>query len=206
VVSVFGAGLSASSEAAPAGQPGTTLGAITVAILDGAGNSYAAALYYVSPRQINLVIPADVPPGPAKLRIAAPDGPLEISIVITRLAPGLATADGSGSGVAAAQLIRVHRDGAQEPPVPAASSPAPSSVAPGDRVFLVLYGTGLRHAAEVSCSLNGQPTALLYSGPHSVYAGLDQINLEVPGDLRGAIVVNCAGDGQTSNNVRVSVE
>jgi uncharacterized protein (TIGR03437 family) len=202
--SIFGAGLSDSTEAAPGMPLPAILGGVTVDIVDASAGHHAAPLYYVSPAQINLVIPADVPLGPALLTITKPGGAFTIEIVITRAGPGLATADGSGSGPAAAQLIRVHRDGAQEPPVAISSAPIPFPA--GDRLFLVLYGTGLRHAAQMGCSVNGQSIPILYSGPHGVYPGLDQVNLELPAGTSGPISIACSGDGQITNAVTVNLQ
>ena len=150
------------------------------------------------------MIPAAAPVGPARIVIVQGQASLSISVVIAPAAPGLASADGTGSGTAAAQLIRVHSDGTQDPPQNVTGSPMPS--APADRRFLVLYGTALRHAgAGLSCSMNGQPVSVQFAGAHTVYPGLDQINVEIPASLRGAISIACSAEGQTSNAVTVNV-
>jgi uncharacterized protein (TIGR03437 family) len=181
--SIFGASLAGSTAAAPGLPLGETLGGVTVRILDANGKSYAALLYYVSPGQLNFVIPADVPAGPATLVVNTPGGPLSLAVTITRSSPALTSADGSGSGAAAAQAFR--SDG---------------------RLFLVLYGTGFRHSATpIGCSMNGQPVTPLFAGAHSVYPGLDQINLQIPLGLSGVLRITCSADGETSNVVTFEV-
>lgn len=59
----------------------------------------------------------------------------------------------------------------------------------GDRVFLVVYGTGIGSPTlgEVSASINGVNVPAAYAGP-SGYPGVEQVNLEIPrflGYLRG---------------------
>jgi uncharacterized protein (TIGR03437 family) len=204
VASIFGAGLAPTTATAPGVPLPTELGGIHVRLVDSAGGQHTALLYYVSPGQINLVIPADTPFGPARLMVVTPDGALTLSITIGRTGPALTSADGTGSGTAAAQFIRLHRDGTQDAPVPVSPAPIPIGT---DRLFMILYGTGLRHAARpATCSLNGQTVTPLFAGAHSVYPGLDQINLEVPPGLRGLISVSCSADGAVSNAVTINVQ
>jgi uncharacterized protein (TIGR03437 family) len=205
IATIFGAGLASETAAAPGLPLPTTLAGVEVRVVDSAGGQHPAMLYYVSPAQINFVVPPDAPLGPARIVVVQGQLGTSISAMITRAAPGLAAANGSGSGTAAAQMIRVHADGSQDPPVTVTANPM--RVAAGDRLFVVLYGTGLRHsAAALSCSMNGQTVPVLYSGAHTVYTGLDQINLEIPAALRGSISISCAAGDQVSNPVTVNVQ
>jgi uncharacterized protein (TIGR03437 family) len=206
MASIFGAGLTGEPASATGMPLPATLGGVTVRIVDASGKSYAAGLYYVSAGQVNFVVPADVPLGPARLEIATAGGTWTVDVTVTRSGPALASANGSGSGAAAAHVIRLHRDGTQEAPA-AVSTGAIAWGTDGDRLFLVLYGTGLRHAASpVSCSLNGAPAATLYAGAHGTYPGLDQVNLEIPAGLRGTVAVRCSADGTMSNAVTVMLQ
>jgi uncharacterized protein (TIGR03437 family) len=204
VASIFGATLAPTTATAPGLPLPTELGGIHVRLVDSAGGQHTALLYYVSPGQINLVIPADAPLGPARLMVVTPDGALTLAITIGRTGPALTSADGSGSGAAAAQFIRLHRDGTQDAPAPVSPAPIPMGT---DRLFMILYGTGLRHTSRpATCSLNGQTVTPLFAGAHSVYPGLDQVNLEVPPGLRGLISVTCSADGAVSNAVTINVQ
>jgi uncharacterized protein (TIGR03437 family) len=86
---------------------------------------------------------------------------------------------------------------------------APINLGPaGEQVYLVLYGTGIRHAGAVAASVNGVSLPVAYYGAQSQYPGLDQLNLEVPGSLAGAGLVNLVitVDGQAANTVTFSIE
>jgi uncharacterized protein (TIGR03437 family) len=47
---------------------------------------------------------------------------------------------------------------------------------------------------------------VLFAGAHGGYPGLDQVNLELPGPMRGVISIACSADGRTSNAVTVNVQ
>jgi uncharacterized protein (TIGR03437 family) len=124
------------------------------------------------------------------------------------VAPGLASLNGSGSGPAAAYLIRVHADGSQDEPIVVSGQPEPFG-SPTDRMYAALYGTGFRNATgSIACTMNDQPVSPLYIGPQPAYPGLDQINIELPATLRGAGVtaVSCTVEGQTTNSVSINIQ
>src|SRR5207302_875174 len=80
----------------------------TVTVKDSAGVARSAKLYFVSPGQINFVIPAGTALGTASITIQSPGAPdLTLSTEIRAVAPALFTADASGKGVVAATAIRV---------------------------------------------------------------------------------------------------
>jgi uncharacterized protein (TIGR03437 family) len=208
IVSVFGGSFADATVAAPGLPLPETLGGVSVRLTDAAGANYAAGLYFVSAGQINVVLPASLPAGPARLTVTGARGSAGLSLVVGRTAPSLASANGSGSGAAAAHLLRAHADGTQDPPM-AASAGTVEFGAPTDSLYLILYGTGFRNAAgAVNCSLNGRSVAAAYAGPHSTYPGLDQANLAIPNAFRGAgeINVSCSVDGQTTNTVTIAVQ
>ena len=77
---------------------------------------------------------------------------------------------------------------------------------PGDQVFLVLYGTGLRHASSLTASVNGTILPVAYFGVQPTYPGLDQINLgPLPASLAGSGLENLAiaAGGPASDTVTV---
>ncbi len=199
IVSIFGAGFAAGPAAATKPLP-TTLGDLSVAVIDAAGESHPATLYYVSERHVNAVIAAGTPLGPARLTVTSPGGRFLVAIEITAVAPALASADGSGSGPAAALLLRVRADGSQE--TTAITGPVAFD---GDRLYLILYGSGLRNARQLSCTLNGSPAKLLYGGSQGGYPGLDQVNVELAPDLRDVVSIQCAADGRPSNIVTITL-
>jgi uncharacterized protein (TIGR03437 family) len=117
----------------------------------------------------------------------------------------------TGGGVWAGQTIQVHPDGSQT--VAPSSSWDDRSQAwvanpldwgeSGERLILVLYGTGLRHANALTATAAGTALPILFWGAQGVYPGLDQVNLELPRALAGAGVVTLivTADGQAANPV-----
>jgi sugar lactone lactonase YvrE len=197
----------------------TSLGGASVTITDSAGTARAAQLsaVYASSSQINLVIPSGTAAGLATLTIALPGGgTLGTAILVGTTAPGIFTANMTGRGVFAGQVVEGNADGSQTTLNPAVWDAVtnqydanPISLGPaGERVFLVLYGTGLRHTGAVAASMNGVSLRVAYSGAQSQFPGLDQINLEVPASLAGAGLVNLAVtvDGQAANTVTFDIE
>jgi uncharacterized protein (TIGR03437 family) len=80
----------------------------------------------------------------------------------------------------------------------------------GETATLVLYATGLRHAdpaGTVAVYLGGLRVPVLYAGPQGTYYGLDQINVNVPPQLRGAGAVNLrvVVNGVSSGTVTVNI-
>jgi uncharacterized protein (TIGR03437 family) len=208
ILSIFGASFVDATVAATSATLPQTLGGATVRIVDAAGQSHSAGLYFVSAGQINFVLPASVPAGPARLVVTNARGSYSLSLTVVRVGPSFATADGSGSGNAAAHLVRVHQDGTQDPIMTVSAQAIPFGAAT-DSLYLILYGTGFRRAqGSMSCSMNGQTVSAMYAGAHSTYTGLDQVNLQLPNSLRGAgrVTINCTIDGQTTNTVTINVQ
>lgn len=216
IVTLFGSNLgAATSFAAP---PADTLGGTTVNITDSAGVTRAAQIFYVSPAQASILVPADVAIGKATLTITnSNQAPITMPIAIGLVAPGLFTSNSTGQGVAAAQVIHAHPDGTQDPPQNVAVFdtrqnlwvPAPIDLgAPGDIVYLLLYGTGIRHyAAMPTCTIAGKTVALVFAGAQGSFAGLDQVNLLLPAGLRGAGTVDLilTVDGTVANTVTLAI-
>jgi uncharacterized protein (TIGR03437 family) len=120
-----------------------------------------AQLYYVSPGQINAQIPSDLALGSVNVTVFR--GGVQsntVAITLDRVAPGLYTANASGSGVAAGFSLRVAANGTPtveylfDPAKPLGSRvPVPVDLGTqSDQVFLSLNGTGFRGAT-------GQATA-----------------------------------------------
>jgi uncharacterized protein (TIGR03437 family) len=137
---------------------------------------------------------------------------------VVPLSPALFTADSSGLGLAEAVALRVRADGTQsyEPIVRLNASNRPVAVpidlgGEGDRVFLLLFGTGLRKRGEptqVKAQIGGADAEVSYAGPQGDLVGLDQINLLIPRSLqgRGNVEITLTVDSRVANPVRVDVK
>ncbi len=163
---------------------------------------WPAQIFFVSPRQINFLVPANLRPGQGDLQLvvdgrAGPLAPLRLD----RAAPGLFELPGGFA-------VAIHGDGRIVSP----ESPA----SPGD--VIVLFATGLgetappalygevargpaRLAPGVALDLEwdgraAPPEDLLYAGLSPGFAGLYQINCRVPGFL-------AQGSGPASLRVRL---
>jgi uncharacterized protein (TIGR03437 family) len=80
-----------------------------------------------------------------------------------------------------------------------------------DQEYLVLYGTGIRGAAQsaVTATVGGISVPVIYAGAQAQYPGLDQINLgPLPMSLKGTGVANVVitVNGQSSNTVTVDFQ
>jgi uncharacterized protein (TIGR03437 family) len=218
IATIFAAGLTDVTATAQVPLP-HNLGGLTVSLIDMAGLTHVAVLFYVSPAQLSFLVPADTPPGPATLQIATAGGAaISAGVTIASVSPGLFTANSSGKGVAAAQIIRAHADGTQEAPQVVAMydlatqtwAPSPIDMSsPTDSLYLVLYGTGIQNGASSAVvTMQGQNLTPLYAGPQGTYPGLDQINVLLPGSLKGAGLVSLAVTvlGQSSNTVTLFIQ
>ena len=122
-----------------------------------------------------------------------------------------------GGTVAAAVAVRVSADGTQTPiAVFDCSSATNCSATPidlgaaGEIVVVTFFGTGLRKnsgLANVHATVAGGDAPVLFAGAQPQFAGLDQLNVQVPPSLRGrgdvSVVFNV--DGQSSNTVTINV-
>lgn len=215
----FGHGLSARTAAPSSRSLGTRLADTTVSIKDATGAERLALIYYVGPSQINYIVPDASAPGLAAVTVTSAGRVTAAgSIEIQRAAPGFFTATQDGKGLAAGQAITVRPDRTQTARAFATCTPAlqcvaaPVSLGPaGTKVFLTLYGTGVRgrsSLAAVTAKVGGVNARVDYAGPQSQYVGLDQVNILVPPALagRGEVDVVVTVDGKQANPVRVRIQ
>jgi len=218
IASLYGSNL-ASQTAQATGQPlPTSLGGISLTVTDAKGAQFSAPLIYVSPGQINFVVPAGTSLGIASFTVTGGSAPLTASGVIQNVAPTLFSANGNGMGVAAASAIRT------QVPNPLLQSPVPVFQC-GDSgcvsipidlgidtpVYLSLYGTGIRNRSSLSnvtVTINGISVPVLYAEPQPSFTGLDQVNVPLTLNLRGSGESNVVltVDGIASNSVTVNIQ
>jgi uncharacterized protein (TIGR03437 family) len=206
IVTVFGTALTTQTLTATLPLP-VTLGGVSVMVTDSAGTARPAALFYVSAGQIAFLIPAGTATGTATVTVTTASATFTATITVTNSAPGLFTANDSGAGPLAAQVVSVAPGGAQTYTNTATLNGqtfvnAPISLTPaGNTFYLLLYGTGVRFGSVITVSINGTTYSPTYAGAQGTYAGLDQINILLPATLAGSGMVNVTVtvDGQVSN-------
>src|SRR5262245_11031382 len=189
----------------------TSLAGTTVKV-----NGVMAGLFYVSPTQVNYHIPPETKPGAVSVVITSGDGVVSMGAMrVEAVAPGVFTADGSGQGTPAAVILRALPNGDQrtEPiTIPIDLGP------PGERVFLILFLTGVRGAVDgdgdgnlnetAHVLLGGSEITPAYAGKAPSFVGLDQVNVELPRSLigRGAVDLRVNYSAITqSNMVRIEI-
>ena len=229
LVSTFGANLATQSAVASGAALPTILGETQVLVTDSAGNTRLAQLTFVSPGQINYLLPAGTQAGISTITVQAGNGNGTVSteqVIVSNVAPALFTANGTGIGVASGYLLRVKADGqqsyesiAQLNPVTEILTTKPIDLGPeGEHVFLTLFLSGLRHASDpngdgnanetVRLLIGGIEVTPLYAGTQGSYAGLDQLNAEIPRSLIGRGVVSfsvTAPGGSASNTSEIEI-
>ncbi|HEV2446891.1 MAG TPA: Ig-like domain repeat protein, partial [Candidatus Sulfopaludibacter sp.] len=196
-----------------------SLGGVTVTVTDSQGVPRQAALYFISPNQINFLMPTNTAFGLATIVVTNASGATASGIVlVTHTAPGIFTANQSGQGVAQAQVLDVNPSGQQTTSNTAMYDPtsglwvaSPIAMNSTDSYFLVLYGTGIRYAAanSVTAMVNGVSVPVQYAGAQPQFPGLDQVNIgPLPASLKGAGSVNVAVAvaGQAANTVTVTFQ
>jgi uncharacterized protein (TIGR03437 family) len=219
IVTLLGQDLTRVTEAAksPTDLP-RSLGGINVTVQDSAGVSQPAALYYVSPTQVNFVLPAETVPGPTTVSVFSASGLVYSTVTqVSLLAPALFSANANGSGPAAAFLVTIGSDGARRSQPIFSCGNAPGSCTTnrldltsfGSDARLELYGTGLRNVAgtrSVTALIGGVAAPVLYAGTQSQYPGMDQVVVSVPPELRGRGEVELVllVDGKSTNSLRIA--
>jgi len=79
-----------------------------------------------------------------------------------------------------------------------------------DDIYLVLYGTGIRHRSSdqaVRCTINGAEAAVLYAGKQGTSPGLDQVDVALPPHLGAGIAsIAITVDGTTSSTITIAIK
>lgn len=194
VVSLFGSNLASATAVAPDGQLPQTLAGVTVHISD-----RLLPLFFVSPGQINLQLPADLQPGQATLAVSQPGQPdVQAAFNIVQDAPGLFAQTVNGQLFA----LAYHQDGS---PV-TTDSPAQRGE------LLTVYGTGFGPTTPVRPFGLPVPQSPVYAvqDPASVQVGDATLNVEnafaVPGHVGiDAVQFRLADGAPTGTNAGLSL-
>ncbi len=193
IASLFGTNLATATASGMTRPLPTTLEGTTVTVEDSLGFQRTAGLYFVSPGQLNILIPADTATGPATLKVVAGNGAMSTgTVTIVQASPSIFAANSDGKGVPAADLIRVKPGNVQILEALIQGSypnfvPRPIDMGPEtDLMFLILYLTGLRgvpstdgiagngSAENVRVILGGVEITPSYAGIAPGFFGLDQ--------------------------------
>lgn len=206
IVTLFGNGLAEGIAFAPSTPiPAVLLGTKVTF------NGVAAPLFFVSPGQINAQLPFESSPGAALVEVTTSAGSGRLPVTIGNAGPGIFTMNMEGTGPGAI----LHAEGLG--PVSEAAQARPGE-------FLAIYCTGLGglEQAVVSGAVPpspppatiGKPEVLIagltarvvYSGLAPGFAGLYQVNVQVPADVpSGQQPLTITLSGVSSNSVTITV-
>src|SRR5215475_9241733 len=220
IAAAFGTQLATGFQSAPPGQQlPTTLLSTSVTV-----NDTPAPLFFVSPGQVNYLIPPNIADGDAQVVVTmtAGNGDQIISsgqVKIASFTPAIFTASSSGAGAPAAVTGRVNANSVfvydptppfePDPLHPGQFLPSPIDVGTTQLpAFLILYCTGAINApaGSVKAVIGGVEvpvTPLVAPG----FIGLDQINMQIPVELKGRGIVDLSivANGVSSNTVSVNM-
>ena len=218
IASLFGTRLAGETALATDRRLPTELAGSRIEIIDSMEAMHETPLFYVSPGQINFLMPSESATGPATLRLTREGQAAESAFMVSAVAPGLFSANGAGSGVGAITALRVTTDGSRSTldvfrydSMAGRFVGVPIDLGPeGDQVFLILYGTGIRNATSIDNVIVGGwfvPVLAFAASPE--FSGLDQVNIgPLPRSLTGAgeVDVIVTADGTASNAVTVAIK
>jgi uncharacterized protein (TIGR03437 family) len=219
IMTMFGAGLANETEVANALPLPTTLAGTTVRVRDATGGERNAPLFFVSPNQINFIMPTGTRAGVATVAVIRENNTVgSATLTVENVAPALFTANANGQGLPTAVVLRIRAGGAQvfEPVVQFNAVEGRFEAVPielgaaTDQVLLVLFGSGLRGRSDVDnrALIGGVDARVQFVGAQGGLAGLDQANLWLPRALAGAGEVNLALtlDGRRTNLVTINIK
>jgi uncharacterized protein (TIGR03437 family) len=218
--SIFGSNLAQGTTAAPSGALPTQLAGVSAQLIDSSGVARPLSLFFVSPSQVNFLVPYLTMAGTATVLLNAYNGKLyQGTVNILPTAPGLFSADASGKGLPAATYDLYNANGfLSDNPVATFDVPtqkwvaAPVIIGPAsEQTYLTLYGTGIRYhsssASSVTALVGGVNCTVAYAGAQSTFPGLDQVNVLLPVSLngKGTVTVQLTVEGQTTNPLSIDI-
>lgn len=197
IAAAFGDGLAMNTLTANTLPLPTELGGTRVFV-----NGTAARLFFVSPGQINFLLPPETFAGATVVEVEF-NGQLQArgTLTLGRIRPGIFTANGSGTGAPAAVATR---DGIN---FYAVGNPngQPNPVNAGD--VLVLFGTGFQQGNRETARviIGGRAAEVLYAGRQGQFIGADQLNVQIPTGVSGLVDAGIEFNGRAANSVKLLI-
>jgi uncharacterized protein (TIGR03437 family) len=205
LATAYGTNLAATTAMASGSNLPTALGGISLSVRGADGVDRLAQLAYVSPGQINFLVPAGTPANYAAFNVTPPGqtGPGDARSAL--LSDGnfeIFTADSSPTGVAAA-IVETADAAGNVTTYPAyrcsgnSCQAAPIQLSGSTSTYLVLFMTGVptdfspSEEVHPAAFLNGDSKSgglsvpITYFGPQGQFPGLYQLNLRLPNSLHG---------------------
>ena len=195
LVSIYGAGLASTTAQASTLSAPYQLADASLTI-----GGLPAQLFYVSSQQINAIIPSGISPGLYSLALTTSQGNDSINLLIDSAVPALFTL--------------INNAAAAEDAITGELISSANPAAAGE--YVSLFGTGLGPTYQSdglsyavttpSVNIGGASAKVLFAGRAPGYAGLDQINVQMPAGLpAGSLSVVMSSGNRSSNTVLLAV-
>ena len=172
----------------PNGSFPTNVGGTTVTV-----NGRAAQIFFVSPGQVNFLVPPQTEIGTAEVVITNSENFSSRGTVPTlRSAPGIFTVPGDGTGKGVILNASTLQSGPFDPS--------------DGKLSLIIFTTGARLGSQTQVVIGGRALAAESVLAEPDMPGLDEVRVRVPVDLRGAGTLDLLvqSDGRASNPVSVT--
>ncbi len=166
------------------GQLPTALGGCSVAV-----NGASAMMQYVSPGQINFIMPPNVGSGQATVMVDNGSQTMTGNAMAGSAGPGMFALNGMGMGEGAMLNGTMWQMGPF------------STSTNGQPTYVAMYVTGLDPSTKPTVTIGGMQVDVMWSGNAPGFAGLQQINLTLPSGMAGVgrTPVTVTSNGQVSN-------
>jgi uncharacterized protein (TIGR03437 family) len=166
------------------GQLPTTLGGCSMTV-----SGAPAMMQYVSPGQINFIMPTGVGPGQATVTVNNGSQMMTGTVTAGVAGPGMFALNGMGMGEGAMLNGTMWQMGPF------------STTTNGQPTYVAIYMTGLDLSTKPGVTIGGVPVDVMWFGNAPGYAGLQQINITLPAGMAGVgrAPVMVTSNGQNSN-------
>ena len=166
------------------GQLPTTLGGCALTV-----SGVPAMMQYVSPGQINFIMPGGVSSGEAPVLIHNGSQMMSGKAVVGVAGPGMFAMNGMGVGEGSMLSATMWRIGPF------------STTTNGQPTYVAIYVTGLDPSTKPLVTIGGIPVDVMFFGDAPGYVGLQQINITLPASMAGVgrAPVMVTSNGRTSN-------
>jgi uncharacterized protein (TIGR03437 family) len=211
IASLFGTDLTDAAPAASA-MPAPRLNDLSVVFLDAIGVPRETLLFAVSPSQINVLVSADARIGPAAVQVLRAGSVIATGFTtIDKVAPGIFTSSGSGSGPPVGEIASSSGEFGTGQPLALFNStngkwePAVIDVGvSSEPVYLALLGSGMRNGGTFAARIGSTSVPVLTPDRVAGIPGVDRLKIgPLPISLVGAGQVELAitVDGKSANAV-----
>jgi uncharacterized protein (TIGR03437 family) len=166
------------------GQLPVMLGGCSVTVAD-----IPAMMQYVSPGQVNFVMPGGVASGKATVAVQNGSQMMTGTVMTAPAGPGMFALNGMGMGEGA----MLNGDLWRTPPF--------STTTNGHATVVAIYVTGMDISSRPTVTIGGVLANVVWYGDISGYPGLQQINITLPDGMSGVgrVPVMVTSNGQASN-------